>query len=725
MALVAFVVRDYVGSARFQSESPLDGLPVLPEDIAAQSRSWRWTQSIGESTHIEVSAADFTQNSDGFETDLRGVELKVFHADSATYDRVESAAMRMLASGELYSEGETVITLGVPVGGMQEPPMVVTTSGVTFHPRANSARTERDVDYRLEDARGSSVGAVYDAASATLRMVSDVRLDGGGNQDGRPAYTIRAGSLRYSEQGAVVELGGGTRLDQGPMWIECDSSTVSLSRGGVRRVQCAEARGGQQTASGRAVFDAPAVEAEFGEAGELQRVSGRGGTRLESIGADHRLEVASSRMDLRYEAGPAAGSAFLREVEARGRARAELVQEAGDASNSIESEALALRFGERSSAIENVETLAPGRLHQRAPSGDGPSRVLDAGHIRLAYGPASRLERLEASRDARLVQRAATPDSPELKTWSAELAASFDPSTSELGRLHQSGSFRFEEGVRQGSAARASFDPSGGVLELEGEASISDGGSTMSAGRVALDRESGRLEAEGGVTGSMEASGSDGAGDVPLGLFGGGGAVFLAADAFLSDPQQGRLEYRGDARLWQGRSRVAADAILVELDGGKIEARGHVATAWGDGDASTASELASVRSDEMVYEEKTGRARFSGSVEFRRSGVRVLSGELLTALGADQGAGAGPAVATGSVRITELGPGSSHRAAGDRAEFGFADSEVTLTGSPAWIDATDGTRSEGGRLTYRLAGDSLLLLGRGKDRALTYRPASR
>ncbi len=725
MALVAFVVRDYFASAGFESQSPVERLPVLPADIAAQSRSWRWTQSTGEDTQIEVSAADFTQDSAGLETDLRGVELKVFHADSATYDRVESAAMRMLAGGELYSEGETVITLGLTADGSREPPVVVTTSGVTFQPRTNSARTGRDVNYRLADARGRSRGAVYDAASATLQMLADVRLEGSGDEGVAPAYTVRAGSLRYSEQGAVVELGGGARLEQGGQWVECDSGIVQLAGGRVRRVQCAEALGGRGAAGDRAVFGASAAEAEFGEEGELLRVSGTGGARLKSFGADHRLEVESSRMGLRYEAGDVPGSSFLREVEARGRARAGVIQAAGDARSSIESEALALRFGERSSAIERVETLAPGRLRQGTLSGGGPSSVLDAGRIRLAYGPDSKLERLEASGDARLVQGAATLGSPDLKTWSAELAASFDPATSALGRLRQTGAFRFEDGARQGAAASASFDPGGGVLELEGDASISDGGSTMLARRVLLNRESGRLEAEGGVTGSMQESGAEGAESVPLGLFGRGSAVFLAADALLSDPQRKRLEYRGGARLWQGRNRIAADAILVELGSRKIEARGNVAAAWGGAGAAAANGLAAVRSEEMVYEEEAGQARFSGSVDFRRSGIRVLSDTLSTALGADREGGERPAVAEGSVRIAELGPGPGHRASGDRAELGFAGSEVTLTGSPAWIDSPDGTRSEGGRLTYRLAGDSLLLLGRGKDRALTYSPAAR
>ena len=113
LALVALVVRDYVDSSNSQSGLSPGRLPVLPKEIAAQSHSWRWTQTTGDSTHIEVSAEDFAQASDGLETDLRGVVLKIFREDTGTYDLVKSPAMRMLADGSLYSDGETVISIGL------------------------------------------------------------------------------------------------------------------------------------------------------------------------------------------------------------------------------------------------------------------------------------------------------------------------------------------------------------------------------------------------------------------------------------------------------------------------------------------------------------------------------------------------------------------------------------------------------------------------------------
>ena len=166
---------------------------------------------------------------------------------------------------------------------------------------------------------------------------------------------------------------------------------------------------------------------------------------------------------------------------------------------------------------------------------------------------------------------------------------------------------------------------------------------------------------------------------------------------------------------------------MIDQASNQISAWDHVEAAWAERDrnASGPDRLSIVRSDRMRYKVQAGVARFEGAVDFRRQGMRVLADELQTALGA-VGEGVEPrAVAAGSVRIADPPDGSGHRAFGDRAEFHTAASEVVLTGQPARIRMPDGTESEGGSLTYRIAGDRLLVLGGRADRAYTYRPASR
>lgn len=345
----------------------------------------------------------------------------------------------------------------------------------------------------------------------------------------------------------------------------------------------------------------------------------------------------------------------------------------------------------------------------------------------MAYGAAGNLESLTARSGAQLLQRPSDQAAPDLRTWSTTLDAQFDPVTSKIAELRQAGEFGFEEGARQGKANSAFFEPDGGLLELQGQAQVSSEGGNLSARRIVLDRASGRVDAIGAVTGFLvqdqdaaEQSGS-------VGIFADQEPVFLAAGALANDPESQTLEYRDGARLWQGASRIDADSIVVNQASNRISASDNVEAVWSESDAQgqESSSLSIVRSSQMRYQARTGIARFEGAVDFRRQGMRVLADELQTALGQGEEDSETRAIAKGSVRIADPPDGSGHRAFGDQAEFDTAASEVVLTGQPAKIVMPDGTESEGGSLTYRIAGDRLLVLGQGAERTYTYRPVSR
>lgn len=731
LALLALVVRDYLGSRTAAGRGSTQALPTLPEDLSAQSESWRLTQTIGDSTRMEVSADDFVQGADGLTTDLRGVVLEIFRLQAGSLDRVESGAMRMQADGSLYSDGGTLITLGVQTDGGTRRPVEVATSGVTFRPSANSASTERRVDYRFADGAGSSLGAAYDATTGVLRMISEVHLERSGPNPDEPSAVIRAGSLLYTEEGAQIELAGGARVEQGAGWLECDSGVVLMSDGRIRRIHGVNARGGESMADRRTAFSASRLEVEFDIGGELTRSRGSGRAKFASIETGQRIEVKADSVDLQYEArveSPSSvSSTTLRRVEARGAAQASLHPSDGGTVNAIESESLLLVLKPGGAQIERVESPARGTLRQLARGENAPARTLVGGSIRMAYGSAGALESLEARDGAQLVQRAADRASPVLRTWSDSLDARFDPGTSEIAELRQAGNFEFEEGLSRGGAASARFDPDSGVLELEGNATVASAGGNLSARQIVLARASGRVDAAGDVTGFL-IQGPDGSRQPgAMGMFAGQRPVFLAAGAMVSDPENHTLEYRNGARLWQGRNRIDAVSIVVDQASNRIAARDRVEAAWvaGGESASDPDSLSIVRSDLMFYDPDTGAARFEGAVDFRRQGMRVLADELQTALGADGSATGMRVVAVGSVRIADPPDGSGHRAFGDRAEFDVAESEVVLVGQPARILMPDGTESEGASLTYRIAGDRLLVLGQRAERAYTYRPASR
>ena len=730
-AVIALVLRDYLAFRDSSEGISLETLPALSEDIGAQSQSWRWTQSTGDSTRIEVSAGDFVQGADGRETVLRSVVLRIFREESRKRDRVESAEMRMLDSGELFSEGETVITLGISDRRASQP-VVVHASGVTFGPAENSARTDRPVRYEFESGHGSSMGARYNAQTGTLRMLSDVSLERFGNGAAEPPTMIEAGGLLYREQEARIDLTGGVTVRQGGRWMECDRAVLWLNHGRVGRIDCEDVAGGERTAARETTFSALRAEAEFGAAGELLRVRGQGDTRFTSMESGQAVEVRGNAVDLHYDPGSIEGRSLLSRVEARDAARASLEEPSTGTRNTMRSERLLLVTRPGSSEIERIETLHRGWLEQLSSDQDSPSRTLEADRIRLRYRSGSQIESLTATGDAGLVQASARSGGPALRTWSASLEAMFDPETATITGIRQLGRFRFEDdrldggSLRTGSADEALFDLEGGGLALAGTAVVSDGGSRISADRIVLDRETGRIEGRGNVAVHFAPDGDGDERSLPTGLFAGQQPVFATSDALDSDPRTNTLEYRGEARLWQGRNRIDADEIILDREAIAMRATGHVKTAWVDGESgeSDRPELSVVRAKGMVYDQSAGHAVFQEGVDFRRGDMRVLSDELRTSLGGAQEGRPGGAVATGGVRIAQFATGAGTRGFGDRAEFRLDDSEVILTGEPARILGPDGTETRGGRLTFRAAGDSLLVLGHGADRAYTYRPAS-
>ena len=729
-AVIGLVVRDYVGSRGSPLPIPLDALPTLAEDMDARSLGWRWTQSTGDSTRIEVSAAGFVQGADGRETVLRSVVLKIFHDESGNRDRIESAEMRMLASGELYSEGETIIALGVSDREGTDP-VVARTAGVIFEPSQSRARTDRPVRYEFQDGYGTSHGADYDAGAGTLRMLSEVRLHrlGSGFE---AASALQAGGLLYREGEARIDLSGGVSVRQGGRWMECETATLWLEDGRVTRVDGAGSVGGERTSGRETAFSAPRVEAGFGPEGGLSVVRGRGGTQFESLESGQRVEVRGDAVDLHYASDSGGGRSRLRTVHARESAHAGMHVAGSGLKTTVRSDELMLEMRPGSAEIDRVETLHRGTLSQSRVDGTGPRRTLEADRIRLAHAGDARTLGLLATGAASLVQASGEPGGPALRSWSERLEAEFDQETSGISRIRQRGMFRFEEGPvgqgppRRGSAGEAVIDLDSGQITLTGSAAVSDGESRISADRIDLDRESGRLAGRGSVAAHFAPAAEGAEKPLPTGLFAGHEPLYAAADELESDPERAMIEYRGGARLWQGGSRIDADLIAVDSDALAVRASGSLTASWVDAEDSGRDrpERSEIAAAEMIYEESSGEAVFSGGVDFRRGGMRALSDELRTSLGGASKDRAASAVATGGVRIVALAAGAGTRGFGDRAEFRLTDSEVTLTGGPARILAPDGSETRGGRLTFRAAGDSLQVLGRGAERAYTYRPAS-
>ncbi len=713
------LVIDYQDSRRDGGQHLAELLPVLSEQVAAQAQSWQWTQTIGESTHIEVRADDFSQNADGRGANLRGVALRIFHLSNATFDRVESAAMQLLDSGSLYSDGETAMTLGVPVDGGGTP-VRVQASGVLFHLEENRISTDRDLRYEFEGGMGRSRGAAYDAGAGVLGLHADAYLERFGFGPQTPPTKIWAGRMRYAEQAGRIELADGARIEQGARWLECDRAVVWLEAGRISRLEAERALGGEG-AEGRSVrYAADRLEAQFAANGAIERLRGLGGAEFESASSDRCMTVAGGVVDLHYVQTQARGDSELRSVEAAEAAVARI--DAGpDGLTSLTTERLALHLGPGSVGFERVETLRRGRVEQRSTAES--ASVLEAGRIELKFAAGDRIKAIVGEGAARF-ELPGPNGSATLRTRSELLQASVSPATGEIRSVRQAGDFRFEEGARRGAAREAHLEMAGDAVELIGEARADGQGASVSARRILVGRAGGRLRASGDVSLLLGGPGRAGSDGPQLGLFAPGEPVFGAADALVSDPA-GVVDLRGAARLWQGTQRIDANSISVDQRGRAIVALGGVAMAWSEAAEDGGGDVA-VRAATMRYGDAERIADFGGDVDFHRGDMRVVADRLQAALGpVGQGAHLGPMIATGAVQLAIAGGPGGIRGFSDRLEYRSAAGEILLTGLPARLVGADGEETHGASLTYRTAGDRLLVSGHGAERAYSYRPGAR
>ncbi len=681
VALVALVLRDYLGSRHVVDKSLPALLPALPEEVAAQAESWQWTETIGESTHIDVRAENFSQHADGRGTDLRGVVLRIFHVDTGTYDRVESAAMHLSEDGALYSGGETAITLGVTLDGGGAP-VDVQASGVTYHPTANRASTDGDVRYAFEAGLGCSRGAAYDAGTGELLLHHDVYLERFGVGPAQSPTKIWAGRVRYLERAGRIELGDAARIEQGSRWLDCARGVVWLVDGQISRLEAEGAIGGESVGGRTARYAARRLEARFDANGALERLQGMGGAEFESASAARRMNVRGGTLDLRYAPAAESGGRELRGVEAADGAEASLKIGSDGGRTTLAAGRLALHLGPGSVGVELVETLERGRLEQRPVGAELPTSAMEADRIRLAFASGDRIEEVVGEGRAGFEQPS-TDGSGLLRTWSHHLRAAVSADTGEILGIRQTGGFRFEEELRRGSAHQARFDVASGSVELAGDASVEGGGASVVARRILLNRSEGSLRAEGAVGGLLGGPAAAGDEGPRLGLFDAEEPVYAAADSVTSDSATGALEYRGRARLWQRMNRIDADMIVIDQEERSIVAGGGVLMAWSAVAREDGAEVA-VRAAAMRYSDEERVAAFSGEVDFLRGGMRVLADQLRAVLvPSSDGDQLGPTVATGKVQLADVGGEGGMRGFADRLGYRPAEEEVLLTGWPA------------------------------------------
>jgi lipopolysaccharide assembly outer membrane protein LptD (OstA) len=229
--------------------------------------------------------------------------------------------------------------------------------------------------------------------------------------------------------------------------------------------------------------------------------------------------------------------------------------------------------------METVLTHAPGTLEFLPNLPAQHHRTLDGDDMAIAYAPQNRIESFHTTG----ARTRTDPTAEEQKrnqvasfTASRELAARFDPKTSKMAAMEQTGAFTYEEGDRRARAAKATLDADQNQILLDTSARVWDSTGFTSADRIRLDERSGDFTAEGNVNSSrlpdqkQKKSSDMLSGDEPL------NAQARKMESHRADPasRTRKIHYEGNAVMRQGANSIQADAI--DEDRGTLTANGNV-----------------------------------------------------------------------------------------------------------------------------------------------------
>ncbi|MCL4852353.1 MAG: LPS export ABC transporter periplasmic protein LptC [Bryobacteraceae bacterium] len=727
--VLAVVAVYYLQKAVLARRAPQRPTPIA-SNLNASAEDWVWSKTEDGRPVVEVRARTFEQVREPAVFNLEGVELRLYEKDGKTYDLVKSARAQFDQSQNvLFSEGEVEITMGIPVEDQTNGRLlVIRSSGVRFDTKTGKAETERPAAFVFDRGEGQSVGASYDPGSRELWMRGHVQLfwhsDGPGNKE----MKVEAGELVYKEAESKVYLSPWSRLTRGEMLLEAANSMVTLENGAIRMVDAQDARGHDKYPSRQIEYAASQLHMDFADDMRIAKISGSGFTRLVSRTSGAATTVTSERLDLLFD--PAGEESILTAAHANGKAVAtsQPVPRPNvptPDTRILRAEAIELTMRPGGQEMEKLATHTPGTI-EFVPNREGqPRRNMDADRMTIHYGPDNQVQSFRAVNVATRTERPQRKPAPKQSamspalTWSKDLAAEFDPATSQIKKLEQWGDFRYQEGAQQATANHAALAYPDNIIVLSGAARVWDPSGSTSGAKILLNQQTNDFAAEGNVSSTRlpEKKRAESA------VLAANDTMQAKAERMSSAKNNQTIVYEGKAVLWQGANRLEADRIEIDRESDRLLARGNVVSRFVDqsGDKSGNGKHTAppvpvftlVQASEMAYSDKEKLAHYTGGVTLRRPNMEVKAGEIRAFLKEEKGGGSSLdyALADKNVRIFQQAPGRTRTGTGEHAEYYVDEGKVILEGgTPLLVDSIRGSTT-GEKLIYFSGDDRLLVNG--------------
>jgi lipopolysaccharide export system protein LptA len=703
-----------------QAPAPPKSLPV---EVDAAASDWVWSSYRGKDPVVEVRAKSFRQVKDRFE--LERVELRLHHRGAQKFDLVKSAKCKFdVGQGTLYSEGEVEITMGLPAEATPRGRLVlIRSSGVSFESKSGRASTERAASFTFDLGEGKAVGASYDPGTRELHMKSQIELLWRGRGPKSKPMELEAGELIYKEREAVVLLFPWSRLRRENTVLEAGDALVALQDGSIQRVEAKQARGSDRYPARQLEYAAEQLTMNVTPEGEIEKIVAERNAKLVSTSEAARTTITTDRVELDFEV--VSGESELKKALAMGSSSMESVPLPRKGvplaeTRLLKSETILLSMRAGGKEIQSVETQAPGRL-EFLPNRPGQRRRrMDGERMWITYGANNQIQSFRAigvyTRSEPPQPQKKKEPGPVLQTWSKDLAAEFEPKTSQLARLEQWGDFRYEEGERKGRAEHAVLEETRERITLERGARVWDASGTTSAERMALDQKSGDITAQGKVVSTRmpDRKGTSSA------MLSQEEPLDGTAERMSTSNRNQKISYEGEAVVWQGANRIRAERIDIDRQARRLAARGNVRTQFVDAPKpgspaakkKAAPTFVTVESAELVYTEENRLAHYTGGARLSKEGMEVKAAEIRAYLNeAKADSSLDRAYADGQVEIIQRQAERIRKGTAEHAEYYVAEAKINLHGGdPTLVDSLRGS-TRGAQLTYYPNDDKLLVNG--------------
>ena len=579
--------------------------------------------------------------------------------------------------------------------------------------------------------RANRAVANIDKELKLLELFENVQIETA-SSDAQPT-NIKTAYARYEKDADKFELKNGVEITT----AQNDKQTVIKSADAVYERGAGKIflTGGAEITQGADYLKGDTLTAEMFPNNNLKNAFVKGNAYLKQTTADQTTEVSGGELNATFN-----DSQTLRTANAVGASRANLIPAKADEYTKVSlaaPDAIRLNFND-AGLMREMQTEGRTTVSMFAPNGkaDASNKKLTADAVKTVFNASGKdLAKTEAVGNAELYVeplRAApenyrttinaprfdcgffeTGNNPQncvaetktktvrVPTVAAEnrgtqtiladkLNAIFNEQAKDVRQFDASGSAKFSELDRSGTANQITFTASDAMVKLRGEPLLSDSRSRVRANEIDWDTNNEKSFLRGKVSTTYISQKQTG-GATPFAES--NQPVFITAETAEFNHRTEIGTYAGNARAWQENNFVRADRLTLREKQGELYGEGAVQSNLYDvkqkQNGKESNLPVSAASQKIYYYKDKNLIRYETDVDIRQGTDRLIAGAANIYL--DENNAVKQTVAQTNVVMTS----PTRKAFGDYAQYVAADESVVLRGKPARVDDGESGSTQG------------------------------